>query len=516
MKLSGLISALDHPKVKGNLNCEVAGLTHDSRSVAPGLMFVAIHGLHQDGHQFVNQAMDQGAVAVVVEKQGLWGKIETSSCVIQVQDTRKALSRLAHEFYGKPSHRMGMIGVTGTNGKTTTTYLIRGILEAAGKKVGLMGTTGYHLGREAFPASHTTPESLDLHQFLARMVQSGVQYAVMEVSSHALSMGRVSDCAFDVAVYTNITQDHLDFHKDMEDYFKAKQKLFSGLGKSNPKSFPRRAVVNGDDPRASQVIEVTQVPRWTYSIDKQADLMAEDIQIDFGGIHFSAITPEGKFEIQSPLTGRYNVYNILAAIGVALSQDIPIPIIQTGIKNIQQIPGRFEKIQQGQDFLVIVDYAHSEDALRKLLLAVQELRGSALSREGRVLTVFGCGGDRDRGKRPKMGQVAMEMSDLVVLTSDNPRTEDPMAIIREIEAGINQWVTANGRSAEYWVIPDRAEAIQKTIGAARRGDIVVIAGKGHEDYQIVGLRKFHCDDREMARDAIRKLNLEAKRIIDSH
>ena len=509
MKLSELISVLDHPKVKGKLDCEVAGLTYDSRGIAPGLLFVAIRGLHQDGHQFVNQVMAQGAVGVVVENDCPDVLSQTLSRIIRVKDTRRALSVLAHQFYGKPSHQMGMIGVTGTNGKTTTTYLIRGILEAAGKKVGLLGTTGYHVGLEVLPALHTTPESLDLHRLLAEMVQAAIEYTVMEVSSHALALGRVSDCAFDVAVYTNLSQDHLDFHKDMEDYFKAKQKLFSELGIGNPKSFPRRAVVNGDDPKASQVIAVTQVPCWTYATDKQADLTAERIQIDFEGIRFLAVTPQGKFEIQSVLTGRYNVSNILAAIGVVLSQDIPIPVIQKGIKNVRQVPGRFEKVQEGQDFLVIVDYAHTEDALRKLLLAVQELRQSTLSPEGRVLTVFGCGGDRDRGKRPKMGQVAVGLSDCVILTSDNPRTEDHMAIIREIEAGIKQGPDTRRQRAGYFIIPDRAEAIEKAIGLARRGDIVVIAGKGHEDYQIVGPHKIHFDDREVARVALRRLKAKS-------
>ena len=508
MKLSELISVLDSPEVNGKLDGEVAGLTYDSRGVAPGLLFVAIRGVHQDGHQFVGQAMTQGATAVVVEKDWPYGPSQTPSCVIRVKDTRRALSVLAHQFYGRPSHRMGMIGVTGTNGKTTTTYLIKGILEVAGKKVGLLGTTGYHIGQQVLPATHTTPESLDLHWLLAGMVQAGMEYTVMEVSSHALALGRVSDCTFDVAVYTNLTQDHLDFHKDMEDYFRAKQRLFSGLGMGNPKSFPRRAIVNGDDSRASQVIAVTQVPCWTYGTDKQADLTAEHIQIDFEGIRFSAMTPKGKFEVHSALTGRYNVSNILAAIGVALSQDISIPVIQQGIRNIHQVPGRFEKIQEGQKFLVIVDYAHTEDALRKLLLAVRELRQSALSLEGRVLTVFGCGGDRDRGKRPKMGQVAVELSDFVILTSDNPRTEDPIVIIREIEVGIKQGPDARRQRTEYLIIQDRAEAIKKAIGLARHGDIVVIAGKGHEDYQIIGERKLYFDDREVARETIRGLKAE--------
>jgi UDP-N-acetylmuramoyl-L-alanyl-D-glutamate--2,6-diaminopimelate ligase len=336
------------------------------------------------------------------------------------------------------------------------------------------------------------------------MVEAGLEYAVMEVSSHALALERVADCAFDVGVFTNLTQDHLDFHGTLENYFEAKLKLFESLGVKNPKSFPRMALVNREDPRADRVIASTHVPCWTYGQGKQADLSVENLQMAFEGVRFFAQTPKGKFEVHSALAGRYNVSNILAAIGVALSQDIPVPLIQKGIKETRQVPGRFEKIREGQDFLVIVDYAHTDDALQKLLLDVRELRGTR-SADGRILTVFGCGGDRDRGKRPKMGCVAMELSDLVILTSDNPRTEDPMTIIREIEGGIQQASDSRARPAEYLIIPNRAEAIEKAIRLARGGDIVVIAGKGHEDYQIIGDRKLHFDDREIAREVLRRL-----------
>ncbi len=505
MKLGELISVLERPEVQGSLECEVTGLTYDSRAVAPGMLFVAVCGLQQDGHRYVEQAMARGAAAAVVEKTGSYRPFQIRSCVIQVKDTRKALSALAHQFYGRPSHRMGLIGVTGTNGKTTTTYLIKGILEAAGKKVGLVGTVNYLIGQEVLPASHTTPESLDLHQLLARMVQAGVEYTVMEVSSHALALDRVADCVFDVGVFTNLTQDHLDFHGSLENYFEAKLKLFLRLGVGNPKSFPRMAVVNRDDPRAPRVMASTQIPCWTYGQGKQVDLSLEDLKMDFEGIRFFAQTPKGKFEVQSALTGRYNVSNILAAIGVALSQDIPIPVIQKGIKQTRQVPGRFEKVQEGQNFLVIVDYAHTDDALRKLLLAVRELRVSAGSAAGRILTVFGCGGDRDRGKRPKMGRVAAELSDWVILTSDNPRTEDPMGIIREIAVGMKQRLDSRDRQTDCLIIPNRSEAITKAIRLAQSGDIVVIAGKGHEDYQIIGGCKVHFDDREVAREALRGL-----------
>ncbi|MCI0529684.1 MAG: UDP-N-acetylmuramoyl-L-alanyl-D-glutamate--2,6-diaminopimelate ligase, partial [Nitrospira sp.] len=379
-----------------------------------------------------------------------------------------------------------------------------GILEAAGKKVGLLGTVNYYVGQEVLPPSHTTPESLDLHRFLARMVEAGVEYAVMEVSSHALALERVADCAYDVGIFTNLTQDHLDFHGSLDNYFETKLKLFVNLGEKNPKLFPRRALVNQEDPRADRVIASTQVPCWTYGYGRQADLSSENLQMVFEGIRFFAQTPKGKFEIYSALTGRYNVSNILAAIGAALSQDIPIPVIQKGIKETHQIPGRFEKIEEGQDFWVVVDYAHTDDALQKLLLAVRELR-VARSAGGRILTVFGCGGDRDRGKRPKMGRVATELSDLVILTSDNPRTEDPMDIIRGIEAGIHQGPDSRGQQAEYLIIPNRSEAIEKAIRLARGGDIVMIAGKGHENYQIIEGRKLYFDDREVARGILRRL-----------
>ena len=514
MKLGDLISVLDHPKVQGSLDCEVTGLAYDSRAIGPGLLFVAIQGLQQDGHQFIGQAIAKGATAVLVEDRwplkGIDEIPQRQPCIIRVKDSRRALSALASQFYGHPSHRLGMIGVTGTNGKTTSTYLIKRVLEAAGKKVGLLGTVGYHVGQEVLRASHTTPESLDLQRLLAQMVQAGMEYSVMEVSSHALALDRVADCAFDVAVFTNLSQDHLDFHADMEEYFRAKLKLFSTLGAGNPKSLPRMAVVNGDDPRVSEVIASIRTPYWTYGFMKEADLSAENFRLDFEGTRFLAVTPEGKFEVQSELVGSYNISNILAAIGVALSQGIPIELIQKGIHETPQVPGRFEKIQEGQEFVVIVDYAHTDEALRQLLLAVRELVRVAAHPGGHILTVFGCGGDRDRGKRPKMGQVAAQLSDFVILTSDNPRTEDPISIIREIETGIKQSVASSLRSSGYLVIPDRTEAIEKAIGLGHPGDIVVIAGKGHEDYQIIGGHKLPFDDREMARKALRGLKAKGE------
>lgn len=493
---------MDQPEVQGLADCEVTALAYDSQEVERGTVFVAVRGFKQDGHRYVHQAVKQGAVAVVVEKGWSGDSLPGACSVIRVVDSRRALSALAHQFYGRPSHRLGMIGVTGTNGKTTTTHVIQRILEASGKKVGLLGTVGYRLGTEILPAPHTTPESLDLQRLLARMVQAGLEYAVMEVSSHALALDRVRDCAFDVAVFTNLSQDHLDFHGTMEDYFRAKLRLFAGLGVENPKSFPRLAVVNGDDPRGAEVVSSTPTPCWTYKLEGKADLMAEGVQVDFGGIRFLARTPRGEFRVQSSLTGRYNVSNLLAAIGVALGLGTPIPLIQKGIEETRYVPGRFEKIQEGQEFLVIVDYAHTEDALRQVLVAA---RGLAPGRGGRVLAVFGCGGDRDRGKRPMMGRVAAEHSDFVFLTSDNPRTEDPMDIIKEIETGIRQGPEGLYRFRGYMVIPDRAEAIHKAVKMARRGDVVVIAGKGHEDYQILGDRRIHFDDREVAREAIRGL-----------
>ncbi len=515
MNLAELFGALNRPRIWGSLNREVTDVVYDSRKVGKGALFVAVRGFQRDGHEYIKDAVSRGAVGVVVEEgwPGLGPVVEDLSgrkepevfSLISVAESRKALSVIADRFYGSPSRRLGLIGVTGTNGKTTTTHLIRGILQAAGLRCGLLGTVGYDLGAGYIPAQHTTPESADLHRLLRDMVEAGLEYAVMEVSSHALAMDRVADCAFDLAVFTNFTQDHLDFHGSMQQYLKAKLKLFSALDRPNPKSIPRMAVVNGDDPRADEVRAATRAPTWTFGNGPGSDLWAGKIRIGFDGLRFLAHTPRGQIEIQSGLTGRYNVSNILAAIGVGLVVGIPGPTVRKGILETPQVPGRFERVDEGQPFLVIVDYAHTEDALRQLLQAARGLLDSEQGGRGRLITVFGCGGDRDRGKRPKMGMTAAQLSTEVFLTSDNPRTEDPKAILVDVEAGVRKGCEDGGLAQTVHVIEDRAQAIGAAIEAARSGDIVVIAGKGHEDYQLIGTTRHPFDDRRVAREAIRRV-----------
>ena len=494
MRLRECGDVLDGVTVRGSLDREITGLTDDSRRVSPGWLFVAVKGTQSDGHRFLAQAVAAGAGAIVVETGRVSGETLASIGipVIQVGDSRRALGLLASRFYGDPSRRLKMIGVTGTNGKTTATYLCKAILEAAGVRAGLIGTVAYLFGEERVAATHTTPGPLELQGLLRRMADAGMQAVVMEVSSHALALDRTAGCQFGTAVFTNLTQDHLDFHADMEDYFRAKLRLFTALDSE------AHAIVNGDDPHGGRVVEATQARVWTYAIDRPADLRAEDVQISLNGVRFTARGPGGSVALRSPLVGRHNVYNILAAVGVGLVQGVPLETSAAGVATLKTVPGRFEQVDAGQLFTVVVDYAHTEDALYRLLTTAQTVR------TGRIITVFGCGGDRDRGKRPKMGRVAARYSDVVVVTSDNPRTEDPDAIIREILPGVEAGLREAGYG-RYQVQADRREAIAEAMRLARPGDLVLIAGKGHEDYQIIGREKHPFDDRVVAREAIEAL-----------
>ena len=477
---------------RGDMSCPVHAITEDSRAVTVGSLFVAVKGERVDGHRFVEQAIKAGAVAVVAQTPVASGSLP----FVQVADSRKALGLLGSRFHGDPSARLTMIGVTGTNGKTTTTYLCKALLEGIGRQVGLIGTVGYQIGQETLPASHTTPGALDLQALLAKMVEGGLNAAVMEVSSHALALDRTSGCEYDVAVFTNLTQDHLDFHHTMEQYFETKLRLFTGL--TGGRKTGKRALVNVDDPRGAMIRAASPVPVWSYAVQNQADLKAEGVRLSLTGTTFTAATPSGSFTVESRLVGEHNVYNLLGAIGVALHDGATTDQICEAAAHITHVPGRFERVSSGQDFTVVVDYAHTEDALLRLLTAAQALKTD------RIITVFGCGGDRDRGKRPKMGRVAVEYSDVVILTSDNPRTEDPLAILYEVEGGVRE-ALARRHHVQYHLVPDRREAIGAAIREARRGDMVLIAGKGHEDYQIIGAKKFHFDDREVAREAIQQL-----------
>lgn len=500
MMLADLVRPLEEAGRLGNLSVEIAAVTDDSRSVTPGSLFVAVKGGRVDGHAYLQKAVAAGASALVVQDPLPSGSsipdLKSSVPVIRVKDSRRAVGLLASRFYGEPSSRLGMVGVTGTNGKTTVTYLCKAVLEAAGRRVGIIGTVAYHIGSVQLNASHTTPGPIELQSLLARMVEAGLDSVVMEVSSHALALDRTVGCEFDVAVYTNLTQDHLDFHANMEDYFRAKLRLFTALGTGRAKARPQRAIVNVDDARGHLVCGASAVPVWTYAIERQADLRAEAVSLSLAGTSFTAVTPGGRFSVSSRLVGEHNVYNMLAAIGVGLHEGLSPEAIRAGIGAVATVPGRFERVEGGQDFVVIVDYAHTEDALVHLLSTAQALKA------GRIITVFGCGGDRDRGKRPKMGRAAAEQSDLVILTSDNPRSEDPFVILDQIESGIRQAKA----SVRYERIPDRRAAIEAAVAAARPGDMVLIAGKGHEDYQIIGDARHPFDDRQVAREAIRKLS----------
>ena len=493
MTFAELIAPLEAAERYGDPNVEITGLTDDSRRVKPGSVFVAVKGGRVDGHAFVQEAVVAGASALVLQERLPAGP---PIPMLRVLDSRRALGLLASRLQQDPSSRLRLIGVTGTNGKTTVTYLCQSVLQAAGRRVGVIGTVAYHIGSERLSAPHTTPGAVELQGLLARMVEAGLDSTVMEVSSHALALDRTAGCEFDVAVYTNLTQDHLDFHADMEDYFKAKLRLFTGLTPAGNKSRPKRAIVNVDDARGHHVCGASRVPVWTYSIQKQSDIQAVDVRLSLAGTSFTAVTPSGRFSVESRLVGEHNVYNMLAAVGVGLHEQVPPNAIREGIRSVVNVPGRFERVEAGQGFTVVVDYAHTEDALDRLLATAQALK------TGRIITVFGCGGDRDRGKRPRMGRVAAQRSDLVVLTSDNPRSEDPMAIIAEVEAGLREAMDpARGR---YRVVADRRQAIEVAVREAKPGDMVLIAGKGHEDYQILGATRVHFDDREVAREAIRK------------
>jgi len=476
---------------QGSLEVGVSAVTDDSRHVRPGTVFVAVKGEREDGHTYLRRAAEAGAAALIVQDVSSLGT--ASVAAVGMRDTRHALGMLASRLLGDPSDRLRMIGVTGTNGKTTTTYLAKAVLEAANRKVGLIGTVSYHIGSERIEASHTTPGAVDLQGLLDRMVHAGLDSVVMEVSSHALAMDRTSGCEYDTTVFTNLTQDHLDYHRTMEEYFQAKLRLFTRLD-ARRKPGAKRAILNADDPWTARIRDACSVPVWTYSTRNPSDIKADDVRLSIAGTTFTAETPCGRVHVQSGLVGEHNVYNMLAAIGVGINEGVPMGTILEGIAAVGNVPGRFERVDAGQDFTVIVDYAHTEDALNRLLCAAEALK------TGRIITVFGCGGDRDRGKRPKMGRAATERSDVVILTSDNPRTEDPLAILDQVEAGVRE--ALKGRHVPYEVIPDRRTAIETAVRTAKTGDMVLIAGKGHEDYQIIGKTKYHFDDRKVAREAI--------------
>ncbi|HTA58113.1 MAG TPA: UDP-N-acetylmuramoyl-L-alanyl-D-glutamate--2,6-diaminopimelate ligase [Candidatus Baltobacteraceae bacterium] len=464
---------------------EIRQVTHDSRKVQPGALFVAISGVATDGTLFARDAVSRGAIAVASEAPAPadW---PAEVAWVEVAEARKALAITAANFFGRPATALKLTAVTGTNGKTTTTSLIDSILRASGAKTGLFGTISYHTPSGEYPAPNTTPESVDLQNFFAEIRDAGGTYATLEASSHALAMERLWGCHFAAAVFTNLTRDHIDFHKNFDNYFAAKRRLFEGTGAGEPDF----SIINTDDEWGKKLVGLGKTTL-TYGLQNGSDLKAKKFQLSFNGLNFVAQTPKGPIQVESPLVGRINVYNILAAIGAGIGLGIANDIIETGIQNLHAVAGRFQRIDQGQPFLVVVDYAHTDDALQNLIRTAREL-----ITKGRIITLFGCGGSRDRTKRPIMGETSGKLSDLTILTSDNPRQEDPLKIISDVVVGMQR------SGGKYLIEPDRAKAISLAIEEARPGDIVLLAGKGHEDYQIFADRTIHFDDREVARQAL--------------
>ena len=463
----------------------VGGLEYDSRRVLPGYLFFAFSGARADGRQFARQAVEKGAIAVVSEQPPLE---DFGAPWIQVEHGRHALAVAAKRFYGNLDQKLALTGITGTNGKTTTSYLIDSLLRTAGLTTMLAGTIEYHVGNKVLPAANTTPESLDLQRLLAELDAMGGTHATMEISSHALALGRSWALQFHTAVFTNLTRDHLDFHHSMDEYFRAKQLLFSGAGAPPPKF----SVVNQDDEwgkKLSGSCAGSEV--MSYGLGADAATRARNVNSTISGLRFEVVSGAQRFPIVSPLIGRINVYNILAACCAGLSLGLDAATISRGIAACTGVPGRFERVDEGQPFAVIVDYSHTDDALRNAIAAARGLEPK------RVITVFGCGGDRDRSKRPLMGQAASELSDLVIVTSDNPRSEDPLQIVNDVMVGVRR------ADAQIMVEPDRSSAIYKAIKEAGAGDVVLLAGKGHETYQVFRDRTIHFDDREIAREALR-------------
>ena len=492
-ELAGL---LGYAEVIGDPSLEVSGLSCDSRSVEEGDLFVCVTGFQSDGHRFAADALAKGAKALVVEKvpEG----IDPSVTLIKVGDTRRALAVLSAKYFGCPADKMLNVGITGTNGKTTTAYLTEAVLKAGGYNPGLLGTIEAHVAGKVCKLANTTPGAYDLHSMFSQMHDSGQDSVVMEVSSHALALDRVYGIPFDVAVFTNLTQDHLDFHKTMENYFSTKSKLFTRLGIYDGRAVGPFAVINADDPYGVRLIELirSRVPVLTYGTHNSADVRAYNVQAGPGGLSFTLETRVGEREGNLQLSGLFNLHNALAAAAVGLALRIELDSIVKALESVSAVPGRFQLVRAGQDFTVIVDYAHTPDGLEHLLDSAR------LITSGKLSLVFGCGGDRDKGKRAVMGRLASEKADKIYITTDNPRSEQPENIVSQIVSGIS---TENMQYVE--IIYDRAQAIAKAIEGAKTGDTVVIAGKGHENYQKFSSRTVHFDDVEQAKSVLSKMAL---------
>jgi len=494
MKLRDLLQGAEASVPVSAEELEIRQVACDSRKVQPRALFFALHGAKADGNTFIRDAVSRGAAAIASEDAAP-AAIPSSVPWIQVRQARKALAVAAANFFAHPAAALQLVAVTGTNGKTTTTSLIDAIVKASGAKTGLFGTIAYHTPLGEYPAPNTTPESVDLQGFLAEIRDAGGKFGVLEASSHSLAMDRLWGCHFAAAVFTNLTREHMDYHKTFEDYFAAKKRLFEGTGAGAPEV----AVLNTDDEYGKRLSGMAK-KTVSYGLESDADITTKKFQLTFNGLTFTAQTPSGKVQVASPLVGRINVYNILAAIGAAQALGLSNEVIEAGIRSLESVSGRFQRIDLGQPYFVVVDYAHTDDALEHLIRTARELNP-----KGRIITLFGCGGGKDRTKRPVMGEVTGGLSDLTILSSDNPRTEDPLKIISDIIVGLQK------TSGKYLIEPDREKAIGVAMDEARAGDIILLAGKGHENYQILADRTLEFDDRDMARRALRERGYDAPR-----
>jgi len=508
MRLKEFVTLAEVEEADGNLDQDVNGLTYDSRTASAGQVFFAVPGEQADGHDFIGAAVKRGATTFVYSQKGNWPQTTAS---VRVKDVRRAMGLWAAHFYHRPSQKLKLVGVTGTNGKTTLTYLLESMFKAAALTPGVIGTINYRYAGREIPSHHTTPESLDLQQMLAVMVGAGVHSVALEVSSHALAQERVRGLDFDVGVFTNLSRDHLDYHRDMDDYFSIKSRLFTDYLDVSSKA-RKAAVIYGEDARGGALAAMARdhgLDVWLYGEGPSWDVHPLQIEKDVLGCRGKIVAKGQTIEFESALIGSANLQNILGAVGVGCALGLDADALAAGIRQLKTVPGRVEKVENQVGITILVDYAHTPDALEKVLGAVRPLAC------GKVITVFGCGGDRDRGKRPLMGEIAARLSDLVVVTSDNPRTEEPLAILGEIEAGVQRTGLKKFRASGfesrvgefdvergYLMEADRRLAIRAAVNWARPGDLILIAGKGHEDYQILGTQKIHFDDREVARDEL--------------
>jgi UDP-N-acetylmuramoyl-L-alanyl-D-glutamate--2,6-diaminopimelate ligase len=484
MELQELLTYLVNYKMDIEANPEITSIEMDSRKAGKGCLFVCVEGLVFDGHDFAETAAKNGASAILAEKD-----LNVNVPVIKVNDSKKAMAIIADAFYGQPSQKMHLIGITGTNGKTTTSHLIEKVFHESGKNTGMIGTIEMKIKDQSFKVANTTPDSLFLQQAFYKMKEEEVDVAVMEVSSHALVQGRVWGCDFNIAVFTNLTQDHLDYHKNMEEYQFAKSLLFSQLGNTYHKKVQKVAVLNNDDPATEMFKKITSAQVVTYGIDNESDIRATNITIGSQGTSFTLITPNEKRDINLKLMGKFSVYNVLAAISASLLSGIELDQIIQTLEGVTGVSGRFEPVIEGQNYTVIVDYAHTPDSLENVLKTIKEFS------KGTITAIVGCGGDRDKTKRPLMAGIAADLADSAIFTSDNPRSEDPLQILKDMEAGTDK--------ANYVTISDRKKAIEYAIERAKADDVILIAGKGHETYQIIGNDIHEFDDRIVAREAIK-------------